>query len=575
MRDLEYTPRPYPDIVRDLLTTLTGGTVREAAIAPADNPLVLDRLSSRPIRRVSHLDGVIDVGGTPVQVQFTDADFYLADTDNDGLLDAIEFRENGRKPIPGSQLTVNYYPVQLARPVPLTDLNVGSVVRTLLETVAREVAQDEQYLDIIYRSAFLATAEGAALEKVVALIGVNRLPARHPLANIRFGRNAATGGRITIPAGTVVTDGATPPARYSTVTDLTLEAGEQSRSVLAAGVSVDTQVVDAGALDRPETSIGGVSVVTNPDPAFRESAAETDEALRRRARGALHGTVRGTLDALRFGILSVPGVKAVELTEWPDGQPGVVRADVAYETPDPEVETAVRRRIDEIRPAGIRVNTGTATRRKVSASVALVLSGTGVSGAELNRLTSGVEDRVAKKLADLAPGAPIRMAALTAATLEDPLIADAEIALVDTAAPPGTPIVLQPGEVLDVVRPFTFPTPQPERIGTGAVATAADVDLVLPVALQVGVALADVTTAVQLAVDPQLAAVGPTNPLTLSGLASALQASPLFGLVREQASILVESGGQFVQLLDDQGSYTPAEGERLRRRTLDVHEAAI
>ncbi len=574
MSDLEYTPRPYPDIVRDLLTTLTGGTVREAAIAPADSPLVLDRLSSRPIRRVSHLNGVVDVGGTPVQVQFTDADFYLADTNNDGLPDAIEFRENGRKPIPGSQLTVNYYPVQLARPVPLTDLNIGSVVRTLLETVAREVAQDEQYLDIIYRSAFLATAEGAALEKVVALIGVNRLPARHPLASIRFGRNAATGGRITIPAGTVVTDGATPPARYSTVTDLTLEAGEQSRSVLAAGVSVDTQVVDAGALDRPETSIGGVSLVTNPDPAFRDSAAETDDALRRRARGALHGTVRGTLDALRFGILSVPGVKAVELTEWPDGQPGVVRADVAYETPDPAVESAVRKRIDEVRPAGIRVDTGAATRRKVSASVTLVLSGTGVSGAELTRLTSGVEDRVAKKLADLAPGAPIRMAALTAATLEDPLIADAEIALADTAAPPGTPIVLQPGEVLDVVRPFTFPPPQPERAATGAVATAADVDLVLPVALQAGVALADVITAVQLAVDPQLAAVGPTNPLTLSGLASALQASPLFGLVREQASILVESGGQFVQLLDDQGSYTPAPGERLRRRTLDVHEAA-
>jgi uncharacterized phage protein gp47/JayE len=572
--DLEYTPRPYPDIVRDLLTTLTGGTVREAAIAPADSPLVLDRLSSRPIRRVSHLNGVVDVGGTPVQVQFTDADFYLADTNNDGLPDAIEFRENGRKPIPGSQLTVNYYPVQLARPVPLTDLNIGSVVRTLLETVAREVAQDEQYLDIIYRSAFLATAEGAALEKVVALIGVNRLPARHPLASIRFGRNAATGGRITIPAGTVVTDGATPPARYSTVTDLTLEAGEQSRSVLAAGVSVDTQVVDAGALDRPETSIGGVSLVTNPDPAFRDSAAETDDALRRRARGALHGTVRGTLDALRFGILSVPGVKAVELTEWPDGQPGVVRADVAYETPDPAVESAVRKRIDEVRPAGIRVDTGAATRRKVSASVTLVLSGTGVSGAELTRLTRGVEDRVAKKLADLAPGAPIRMAALTAATLEDPLIADAEIALADTAAPPGTPIVVQPGEVLDVVRRFTLPPPQPERAATGAVATAADVDLVLPVALQAGVALADVITAVQLAVDPQLAAVGPTNPLTLSGLASALQASPLFGLVREQASILVESGGQFVQLLDDQGSYTPAPGERLRRRTLDVHEAA-
>lgn len=575
MSDLEYTPRPYADIVRDLLTTLTGGTVREPAKAPAAGPLVLDKLAGRPIRRVSHLEGVTEVNGAPVPVRFGDADFDLADTDNDGQPDAVVFRENGRKPIPGSDLTVNYYPIQITRPVPLTDLNVGSVVRTVLETVAREIAQDEQYLDRIYRSAFLATAEGAALDKVVALIGVGRLPARHPLVEVRFARSAATGGRITIPAGTVVTDAASPPARYSTVADLTLEAGEQSRGVLAAGVSPDTPVVDAGKLDRLETSVGGVSGVANPDASFRQAAAETDEALRRRARGALHGAARGTLDALRFGILSIPGVKAVELTEWPDGQAGVVRADVAYERPDPAVELAVRTRVEEIRPAGIRVDVGAAARRAVTVTVRLVLAGAGVSGAELNRLTSGVEERVAKKLADLAPGAPIRMAALTAAALADPLVADAEITIADPAAAPGAPVNPAPGVVLDVVRPFAFPAPQPERTPTGSVATVADVDLVLPVQLQAGVALADAVTAVGLVVDPHLAAAGPANPLTLAGLASALQASPLFGLVREQSSIVVESAGRFVRLLDDQGGYTPGAGERLRRRTLDVREAAL
>jgi hypothetical protein len=345
--------------------------------------------------------------------------------------------------------------------------------------------------------------------------------------------------------------------------------------VLTAGVTVDTAVVDAGKLDRLETSIGGVSEVGNPDAAYRESAAETDDALRRRARGALHGTVRGTLDALRFGILSVPGVKAVELTEWPDGQAGVVRADVAYDRPDPAVETAVLERIEEIRPAGIRVDTGAATRRSVRVAVALVLAGTGVSGAELNQLTGGVEERVAKKLADLPPGATIRLAVLTAAALVDPLVADAEITLTDPEAAPGAPITLAPGEVLDVVRPFAFPTPQPERTVTGAVATTADVDLTLPIQLQTGVALADATTAIQLAVDAYLAAASPVNPITLAGLAASLQTKSLFGLVREQASIVVESAGQFVQLLDDQGGYTPAPGESLRRRTLDVREVPV
>jgi hypothetical protein len=41
-----------------------------------------------------------------VPIRFTDADFELADMDGDGELDAIVFRENGRKPTPGSTLTV-------------------------------------------------------------------------------------------------------------------------------------------------------------------------------------------------------------------------------------------------------------------------------------------------------------------------------------------------------------------------------------------------------------------------------------------------------------------------------------
>ncbi len=572
MNELEYTPRAYPDIVRDLLTTLTGGTVRESATAPVTGPVKLDRLADRPIRRVSHLEGVTDVNGAPVPVRFTDADFELADTDSDGQLDAIVFRDNGRKPVPGSTLTVNYYPVTIPRPVPLTDLNVGSVVRTLLETLAREIAQDEQYLDLIYRSAFLETAQGNSLDKVVALIGVSRLPARHPLVEVRFSRNATSGGKITIPAGTVVTDAAAPPARYLTVISLTLEAGEQTRSVLAAGAAPDTTAVDADALDRLETSIAGVSTVTNPAPAFRQAAAEADDALRRRARGALQGTIRGTLEALRFGILSVPGVKSVELTEFPDGRAGEVAANVTYERPDPAVAQAVLARIEEIRPAGILVRAAEAQRRPVRVSVALVLAGTGVAGAELSRLTAAVEGRVAAKLSDLPPGAAIRIAAVNAAALADPLIVDAQCTLTDPTAP-DAPVLLQPGEVLDVVRPFEFPNPSAERTPTGVVATTSQVDLVLPVQLQTGVALADATTAIQLAVTDYLAKVNPTQPLTFAGIATSLQASPLFAVVREQASITIEAGGLFTQLLDGQGSYQPADGERLVRRTLDVSEA--
>lgn len=566
----EYTPRPYADIVRDLLTTLTGGTIRESAVAPVDGPLRLDRLASRPIRRVSHLEGVTTVAGTNVPVRFTDADFTLADTDGDGESDAIVFRENGRKPTPGSTLTVNYYPVQITRPVPLTDLNVGSVIRTLLETVAREHALEEQYLDRIYRSAFVETAEGTSLDRVVALIGVSRLPAGHPLVSVRFARNAAAGGKITLPAGTVVTDAA--GNRYATVTTLTLEVGEEARTVLAAGVAADTALVAAGALDRPETLVAGISTVTNPEPAYRQGAGETDEELRRRAKGALSGAVRGTVDALRFGVLSVTGVRAVEITEFPNGVPGEVRIDVAYDAPDDAVaRTAVAARIETLRPAGIRVLAGAAARKSVAVQVDLVLTGRGVSGAELAALTAAVEDRVAARLRALPPGGTVRLTALTAAALEDPRVADASITFRDEAGAAVETLSLAAGEVLDVRRPFTFPPPAAEEAGP-AVATVADVDLSLPVRCEPGVTLAEATAAITLAVDAHLTGRSPTAPLTVDGLAAAIRDDSRFALVRDLATVTVEHQGRFVQLLDGQGGYAPGPAEQVRRRTLDVTE---
>jgi uncharacterized phage protein gp47/JayE len=566
----QYTPRPYADIVRDLLTTLTGGTVRETAVAPVDGPVRLDRLASRPVRRVSHLEGVTPVAGTNVAVRFTDADFALADTDGDGEADAIVFRDNGRKPTPGSTLTVNYYPVQVARPVPLTDLNVGSVVRTLLETVAREHALAEQYLQRIYESAFVETAEGTSLDRVVALIGVTRLPAGHPLVTVRFSRNAATGGKITLPPGTVVTDAAAN--RYATVTALTLEAGEESRSVLAAGVTADTGLVEAGALDRPETLVAGISAVTNPEPAFRQAAGESDEALRRRARGALHGAVRGTLDALRFGVLSVSGVRAVEIQEFPNGVPGEVRIDVAYDHPDDaQARAAVAARIDELRPAGIRVLAGSAARTTVAVQVDLVLTGRGVSGAELADVTAGVEERVAARLNALAPGATVRLTALTAAALEDARVADAAITFRDAGGAVIETLSLARGEVLDVQRPFTFPTPSAEEAGA-AVATVADVDLTVPVHLEPGVTVAEATAALTLAVDAHLAGRTATAPLTVDGLAAAVRDDTRYALVRELTTVTVEHQGRFTQLLDGQGAYQPGPAEQLRRRALDVSE---
>jgi uncharacterized phage protein gp47/JayE len=569
-----FAPRLYPDIVRDLLTTLSGGTVREQVIAPTDGPIVLDRLADRPVRRVSHLEGITPAGAAaePVRVRFTDADFELVDTTGEGTYDAIAFRDTGRKPVPGSPLTVNYYPVE-TRPVPLTDLNVGSVVRTLLETVAREVALEEQYLDRIYRSAFLETAEGSSLDRVVALIGVTRLPAGHPLVRIRFSRNAAAGGQITVPAGTVVTDA--DANRYLTTTRLVLEPGETSREVLASGATPDTPTVAAGALDRLEVLVAGVSSATNPEPAHRPSSPESDDELRRRSRGALHGAVRGTLDALRFGVRSVPGVKDVSLVEFPNGVAGEVRIDVAYvNADDAEAEAAVARRIRELRPAGIRVIGAQAARRTVHVNVRVVLAGVGVTGAELDAVTRGVEERIAAKLGDVPPGGTVRANGLVAAALEDSRVVDVEIGFTDPSGVSLAPLALSPGEVLDLVRPFAFDPPQAEEESDALVATTAHVDAYLPVIPEVGVTMAEIEEAISLALRSHLASRGPSAPLSVDAIAAAIRDDTRFALDRERTTVTVEHQGRFLQLVDRAGSHQPGPAETIRLRSLDVMEAS-
>ena len=564
---MTYEPRRYDEIVRDLLTTLTGGTVAESLQAPAGDALVVpQKLRDRPVRRVSHLEGFVGTPERPVRYRFGAADFELVSTSGDpAQRDAIRFREGGRRPIPLTALTVNYYPVATP-PAPVNDLSTGSVVRTLLETVALELAVTYGHLARIYDSAFVDSAEGRSLEKVVALVGVRRLPTGHPVARVRFERRAATPGRIAIPAGTALTDDA--GNRYLTQEELVLEPGESAREGTAVGESPGTAEVAAGALDRLEVVIAGIDRVGNPQPARRLGEPESDEALRRRARGAFQGVARGTVDALRFHLLSLEEVRDVALVEEPNGIAGELRVDVAYFDDTPAARARVAEVIRQVRPAGIRVLAGAAARRRVRVQVALLLAGGGVAGPELAALRQGLERRLVTLLDAVPPGGTVRRARLVAAAMEDPRLADARITLAPEGGSEGEELTLAAGEVLEVVRPIAFAEPTTEL----AVTTRADVQVsaLLPVHLTPGTTLAQAQQAIALAFASHLATRAADAPLTLDGVAAAIRDDGRFALVREDATLTVESGERFFQLTDGVGAYAPSPTESLRVAALDV-----
>jgi len=445
---VSFIDRSYPDIVRDVLTNLTQGVTREIHRVDYDadaRPIVVPdiALERRPVRRASFVQGVVeaaDPGDPPVPYIFTANDYDLVgDEPGASDLHSIRFRPFGRKPAPGTDIAVNYYP-RTTDPVPVNDLNVGSVVRTVLEAVSREMALLYTQLNAVYESAFLETATAESLDRVVALLGYRRFRAGRPAGSVIFRRRPGSSGSITIPAGTPITDAA-DTIRYETVETRTMLAGESVAEVRVRGAAESTPPIDAGQLSVIQRAIAGLDTVTNERPTSRVNEEETDEELRARARDALLAANKGTLESIRFGLLQLPEVRDVSLDEFPNGVPGELRVNVVLadgngsSTLPPEV----LERIEELRPAGIRIVSGAADSVNITARVALTLAGASLPPAEIEEIREGVRRVLIEQVGGKGVGERIRNRPLTSALLADTRIIDAAVSLGALGETPGAP----------------------------------------------------------------------------------------------------------------------------------------
>jgi len=523
---------------------------------------------------VSHLKGITQVGTKEIAVTFTAADFELVaaganGSESGGALDAIRFRKKGRKPVSGSSLVVNYYPLE-TDPTPLTDLNVGSVVRTLMETISRELATTELQVEQVYRSAFLETAEGSSLDKLVALVGLTRLPAGFPVVKVRLTRQAGSSGRITVPANTPLTG--PKGIRYLTLSEVTFEAGESTREVMARGEETTTTLVEVGELDRLEVLVAGVSQVHNEQGARRLAAPENDDELRRRTRGALQGVVRGTLDAITFGLLSLPEVKDVSIIEEPNGVPGEIRIDIVYAEATPEAKLKAAEVVEEFRPAGIRVVIGEPAKVVLSVRVELTLTGDRIEAAELKQVTDGVKARLTRYLTQTPPGGTVRRAKLVAAVMDDARIADAQVVLGPLGRPETDELALGTSEALELAKPetFTFAPAKFERQRGGADAVNVSVEATIPVFLVGTTTSAEASEAITMAIDAHLKTRSGSSALSVDSIAAGARDETRYVIVRGEVVVTVINAGRFIQLSDGAGDYRPAPNETLVMGTISV-----
>lgn len=318
-----------------------------------------------------------------------------------------------------------------------TDDTPGSVARTLVETFARELTMFYEVLSRAHAAGYLETAEGEALDQVVALLGLTRMRAGRLVGKVALSRSTPAAAAIAIPAGLRVTgrraDGKALPVFEVTV-DTELEKG--AKSVLCEVQEAPDQ--DTAATARLEANqltilprpLLNIESATNPRPITRAGTDETDEALRSRARVALRVGERSTREALEAAAREA-GAQQVSVEEPLDGPAGriIVRvADPDFSGDRARVER-VRSALDRARAAGVLVQLEVLRAVRFEPVVEITLDQPDASEADQRELIAAVQAAVAAAVAALPPetavlrrkieGAALSVSGVSGATLLD------------------------------------------------------------------------------------------------------------------------------------------------------------
>jgi len=126
--------------------------------------------------KIVKIDGLSD--GQEITFR-EDVDYRL----NEGR---VQWTPGGKKPDEDTAFEVNY---SIGEERAITDANPGSVVRTIVEAMSREIDYMYAQLEQVYEAGFIDTATGSSLDLVASILGVTRKPAEPAMGAVTFGRN--------------------------------------------------------------------------------------------------------------------------------------------------------------------------------------------------------------------------------------------------------------------------------------------------------------------------------------------------------------------------------------------------
>jgi len=352
-----YVAEPYSYVTGQVLTALTGGQARETHQFFAAANTFSFELDPTTV----NVD-TLEVTGQVNQTFFAFQQGRDYRVGADGRLVFLANPKDATKPAPqaswpdeGSEFYVSYYPLDTSGAL-LSDQNVGSMTRTLAEAFSRELSVLRKQLEMVYQSGFVDTAEGPALDMVVALLGVSRKKGNYAVGSVRFFRDTPAPADIFIPDGTRVSTAVNPPVSFVTSVSKTLRRGQLAVECdISAETSGSGGVVAAKTISVVNQPILGINSVINDAPTVLGGATETDAELRARVKKMTERAGKATPQAIINALTEIGGLREndIKLVEDLQLRPGVIQIFIAQDA-TADLAQEVNDAILNTRAAGIR-----------------------------------------------------------------------------------------------------------------------------------------------------------------------------------------------------------------------------
>ncbi len=175
---MSFVRKSYSEITESILSHVTKGLIEERHDFAANRTKY--RLDQPSVLDIYRIDGTAK--GSP----------YTFGKDKDYRLtgNMVEWLSGGEQPDDNTPFFVSY---RLNAPQEITDVNPGSVIRTIVESMALEMDFLYAQMNQIYNSAFIDSATGKSLDLVVSLLGISRKAAGFATGNVTMGRNSEPG----------------------------------------------------------------------------------------------------------------------------------------------------------------------------------------------------------------------------------------------------------------------------------------------------------------------------------------------------------------------------------------------